>query len=168
MGRLVGKEFIMKRKYRGLIAIVCIIALVIGSFATYNTKTKASSDYKNLDYQSTESIYTYDHQTAKIGAAWAICEDESTPAMATAAENFSIRTYSDHYAEVSWAADSPYASPNKVTVNGIDYTSQTDPIHTWSNVVIQVDTTHSAGFTTGYNTVNISVSCDIASTKTFT
>lgn len=149
----------MKKRNRGLIAIVCIMALVISSFATYTAITekdvKADSSYADLNYTSTQAIPTSDNQNA-VPMAYAICEDESTPNMyADAMNNWTINTYNPHYANISWGASSPYVSPDKVTVNGVDYTSATGPIQEFVSTVVHVDSTHSAGFKTGYNTVKI-------------
>lgn len=149
----------MKRRNRGLIAIVCIVALLISSFATYTAITekevKADSKYADLDYTTTQAIPTSDNPNS-VPMAYAICEEESTPAMYAYANNYwTINTYTPHYANISWGADSPYASPDSVTVNGIDYNSQTGPIQEFTPTVIHIDSTHSAGFTTGYNTVKI-------------
>lgn len=149
----------MKKKSRGLIAIVCIMALLISSFATYTAITekevKADSKYADLVYSSTQAIPTSDNQNA-VPMAWALCEEESTPAMyAYANNNWTINTYTPHYANLSWSDLSPYASPDSVTVNGIDYTSATGPIQEFVATTIHVDSTHSDGFKTGYNTVKI-------------
>lgn len=149
----------MKKRNRGLIAIVCIMALVISSFATYTAITekevKADSQYADLNYTSTQAIPTSDNQNA-VPMAYAICEEESTPTMyAYANNNWTINTYNPHYANLSWSDLSPYASPDKVTVNGVNYTSATGPIQEFVSTTVHIDSTHSAGFTTGYNTVKI-------------
>ena len=109
----------MKKRNRGLIAIVCIMALVISSFATYTAITekdvKADSSYADLNYTSTQAIPTSDNQNA-VPMAYAICEDESTPNMyADAMNNWTINTYNPHYANISWGASSPYVSPELIT-----------------------------------------------------
>ena len=145
----------MKKRNRGLIAIVCIMALLISSFATYTAKISADTDYSTLSFLNIGNIYVYDHQNTKVAVAYAVCEEESTSAMATAAENWQYSTYGDNYVKIAWGDLSPYASPTKIAINGVEYTSTTGPIVDYASTLVNINAMHSAGFTTGYNTVKI-------------
>ena len=128
----------MKMRIKKVLAIVCALALVIGSFATYTAKTEADTDYSTLQYLPLGNINVYDHQTSKVAVAYAICDEESTSDMALAAMNWQYETYGDHYVKIAWGDQSPYASPTKIAINGTEYTSTTGPIVDYASTLVNI------------------------------
>ena len=119
------------------------------------TSSGGSGGYSDLNYLNIGSIYVSDHTSTKVNIAYAICADESTSSMASAALNWEHSTYGDHYVKIAWGDQSPYASPEKIAINGTEYTSTTGPIVDYAATLVNIDAQNSAGFSTGYNTVKI-------------
>lgn len=124
------------------------------------TSSGGSGDYSDLNYLNLDPIYVSDHSSSKVSVAYAICADESTSAMASAANNWQYSTYGDQFVKIAWGDQSPYASPTKIAINGVEYSSTTGPIVDYAATLVNIQATHSAGFTTGYNTVKITKGSD--------
>lgn len=124
------------------------------------TSSGGSGDYSDLNYLNLDPIYVSDHSSSKVSVAYAICAEESTSAMASAANNWQYSTYSDQFVKIAWGDQSPYASPTKIAINGVEYSSTTGPIVDYAATLVNIQATHSAGFTTGYNTVKITKGSD--------
>ena len=123
--------------------------------APTTTSPGGSGDYSGLNYLDLNPIYVSDHVSTKVAVAYAICTDESTSSMASAAMNWEYSTYSDQFVKIAWGDQSPYASPSKIAINGTEYTSTTGPIVDYAATLVNIQATHNAGFSTGYNTVKI-------------
>ncbi|MCR5430166.1 MAG: hypothetical protein K6E58_02920 [Eubacterium sp.] len=119
------------------------------------TTSAPQTDYSTLNYLGLNPIKVYDHQNSKVAIAYAVCEDESTSSMALAAANWEYSTYGDNYVKIAWGDQSPYASPSKIAINGTEYTNTSGPIVDYASTLVNINAMHSAGFTTGYNTVKI-------------
>ena len=120
----------------------------------------AKNDYESLNYTSISEVRTTDSDGAKLSAAYAIYDDESSFDMRAEAANWQNkpRTYNDEYAEVTWGDQSKlFNSPDKVTINGVDYTaSDRGPINNYAATLVQFHTTSEGGLHIGYNKVRIS------------
>lgn len=116
-------------------------------------------DYESLNYTSISEVRTTDSDGTKLAAAYAIYDDESSYNMRAEAANWQNKphTYSDEYAEVTWGDQSKlFNSPDKVTINGVDYTaSDLGPINNYAATLVQFHTTAEGGLHIGYNKVRI-------------
>ena len=115
--------------------------------------------YEDLNYTLTNAIRTADSAGEKMPTAYAIYDDESSFDMRAEAANWGTMpfTYNDEYAQVTWGTDSAlFNSPDKVTINGVDYTSSDlGPINNYADTLVQIHATASGGLHIGYNKVRV-------------
>ena len=115
--------------------------------------------YEDLNYTLTNAIRTVDSAGEKMPTAYAIYDDESSFDMRAEAANWGTMpfTYNDEYAQITWgAASALFNSPDKVTINGVDYTSSDlGPINNYADTLVQIHATASGGLHIGYNKVRV-------------
>ena len=160
----------MKKRIKGLIAIVCSIALVIGSFATYTATISADgddNDYSTLEYRYGGTVVTR-NKTGDPSVTqdfyYAVYPDETSTDMINEYDGWAtpVHTYGGEgeYLEFTWHAASALYNggdgPEKVVFNGQEYTSSTPPIHNLANTLLQIHAIDENGIVkNSYNTIKV-------------
>ncbi|HAR92147.1 MAG TPA: hypothetical protein DCR28_03475 [Eubacterium sp.] len=123
-------------------------------------RVDAKPGLDDLNYTSIDTVKTTDSHNEALPVEYALYDAESSLDMRSESANWNPKPFiygSAEHAQITWGDQSRlFNSPDKITINGVDYTQQAlGPINNYAPTLVQIHTIAEGGLHVGYNKVRI-------------